>query len=87
MSAFPSSTVPDLSQNVIFAGNLSYFCEEQHLRELFAQCGHIERIRVCRSDDQTKPLQYGFVTMSTRAEAERILETLQGQLFMGRKLR
>lgn len=86
MSTF-AHTGPDLSQNVIFAGNLSYFCEEQNLRELFSQCGHIERIRVCRSDDQTKPLQYGFITMKTREDAETLLNMFQDYLFMGRKMR
>ncbi len=71
----------------IFIGNLSYFCEDQHLQQLCAQYGHVERVRVCRSDDQIKPLQYGFATMSTRAEAEKVVNALQGQLFMGRKLR
>ncbi len=83
-----SSTIkPDSSQNVVFVGNLSYFCEEQHLRDLFDQYGRIERIRVCRSEDQLKPLQYGFVTMSTRVEAERLVEMFHEHLFMGRKLR
>lgn len=87
--ALPSMTTKtnDLSQNVVFVGNLSYFCEEQHLRDLFDQYGRIERIRVCRSEDQLKPLQYGFVTMSTRVEAERLVEMFHEHLFMGRKLR
>jgi RNA recognition motif-containing protein len=83
----PKSAITKPSIPAVFFGNLSYFCQEQHLRELAAPYGRIERVCVCRSDDQKKPLQYGFVTMSNRAETERLVDVFHGCLFMGRKLR
>ncbi len=77
----------NLSGNILFVGNLSYFCESEHLYELFRQYGDLVHIEVVKNRKQSKSLMYGFATMETQAAAENIVDLLDGILFMGRKLR
>ncbi len=72
---------------VVFVGNLSYFCEEQHLRELVANYCRPESVRVIWNDDNTKSLMFGFVRLSSPQEAEHLERILDGMFFMGRHIR
>jgi RNA recognition motif-containing protein len=71
----------------LFVGDLSFFCQEQNLLELFEPFGHIVEARVRRSDNKGHSLMYGFVKMSNLAEAEKAAQALNDKLFMGRSLR
>jgi RNA recognition motif-containing protein len=75
------------ASRVLFVGNLSYFCEEQHLFELFSEYGRVEAVRIVQNVEKTKSLMYGFVTMSSHAEACQIVDLMDGHLFMGRKIK
>ena len=72
---------------ILFVGNLSFFCEESHLMELFSQYGHVQGIRILLNRKQNKSLMYGFVTMQSTVEAVEMVFLLDGHLFMGRKLK
>lgn len=72
---------------VLFIGNLCYFCEEQHLWELFSEYGCVEAVRVVQNVEKTKSLMYGFITMSSNQEAAQMVDLLDGHLFMGRKIK
>lgn len=72
---------------VVFVGNLSFFCEEQHLRELAMHYSRPESVRVIWNDDNTKSLMFGFVRLSTPQEAEQLERALDGMFFMGRHIR
>lgn len=72
---------------VLFVGNLSFFCEEQHLRELVSHYGRPESVRVIWNDDNTKSLMFGFVRLSTPQECEHLERLLDGMFFMGRHIR
>ena len=74
----------------LFVGNLSYFCVENHLLELFAPYGSVVHAEIRRTDrrgESKQSLLHGFVTMASREEAVSVMEHLHNQLFMGRKLR
>lgn len=75
------------ASRVLFIGNLSYFCEEHHLFELFAEYGCVEAVRVVQNVDKNKSLMYGFVTMSNHMEACQMVDLLNGHLFMGRNIK
>jgi hypothetical protein len=86
--------VPDLNKaiknykpNELFVGNLSYFCEEKDLYALFEENGHVEDVRIIKNDSGTRSLMFGFVTMSTIHETREMEKLLNGQMFMGRKLK
>ena len=72
----------------VFVGNLSYFCEEKDLQDLFNQYGNVRNVRMMRSSDgKHKSLMFGFVMLSTTQEAEQAQQLFNGHLFMGRHLR
>ncbi len=85
----PSPVPPSLvdKTTILFVGNLSFFCEESHLMELFSQYGHVQGIRILLNRKQNKSLMYGFVTMQSTVEAVEMVFLLDGHLFMGRKLK
>jgi RNA recognition motif-containing protein len=73
--------------NDLFVGNLSYFCREKDLLDLFAQHGQVLSGHIVYNDQRTRSLMYGFVTMSTEAEARSVATTLNNQIFMGRTIK
>ncbi len=70
----------------LFVGNLSYFCEENHLYELFNQFVQVLNVRIMRNHDRTKPLMFGFVAVQSEREVQELINLLNGHLFMGRHL-
>ncbi len=75
------------SDNVLFVGNLSYFCEETHLFDLFDQYTQVNGIRIIRNDLRTRSLMYGFVTLPSHHDALEMERMLNGTFFMGRRLK
>lgn len=72
----------------VFVGNLSYFCEEQHLYELFYEYSTVTNVRIIRGEGTSKrSLRYGFVAMSSLTEVQGVCRLLNNHLFMGRRLR
>ena len=73
--------------NGIFVGNLSFFCEENHLFDLFNEYGTVKNVRIVRNDNNTRSLMFGFVTMLSAHEAVEMARLLNNHLFMGRAIR
>ena len=71
----------------LYVGNLSYFCEEHHLWDLFGRIGNVDRCHIIRNYDRTRSLSYGFVCMTTVEEALFAIKVLNDQMFMGRALK
>lgn len=69
----------------IFVGNLSYFCTNKSLFDLFSTVGPVQAAMV-RKSRRNQPLHYGFVEM-TEKDAIKALEVMNNRDFMGRKLR
>ena len=70
----------------LFVGNLSYQATEEDLRELFQQAGTVESVRIITDQFTGRPRGFGFVEMSTKEEAERAIEQLNGRLFRDRNV-
>ncbi|MBI2460292.1 MAG: RNA-binding protein [Candidatus Rokubacteria bacterium] len=70
----------------LFVGNLSYQATEEDLRELFQQAGTVESVRIITDQFTGRPRGFGFVEMSSKEEAERAIELLNGRLFRDRNL-
>ncbi len=81
---------PVVKKDVI-VGNLSYFCEEKDLLDLFEPYADVTQVRIMRSDKNpekiNRSLLYGFVTFGTPHEAKEMATLMDGTVFMGRKLR
>ena len=71
----------------LFVGNLSFFCKEQHLCDLFNAYATVTNAHVVRGDDKVRSLLYGFVSVSCLQEWKEMQLLLNGHLFMGRNMR
>lgn len=74
-------------QNELFVGNLSYFCTEADLYNLFANFGVVQTLRIKHNDKGTRSLQFGFVCLSNLSEAEEARRVLNGAMVMGRNIK
>lgn len=82
-----NKTIKNYKPNELFIGNLSYFCEEKDLFDLFDQYGSVEDVRIIKNDTGTRSLMFGFVTMSSVHEAREMEKLLNNHMFMGRRIR
>ncbi|KAK5742450.1 hypothetical protein LTR17_003252 [Elasticomyces elasticus] len=71
--------------NRLYIGNIAYATTEADLRDLFEEfC--VGRVSVPVNPRTTRPLGYGFVDVSTFAEAERAVAELNGKVVLERKV-
>src|SRR6266536_1346894 len=70
----------------LFVGNLSFQATEEDLRELFQQAGTVESVRIVTDQFTGRPRGFGFVEMTTKEEAAKAIEMLNGRLFRDRNL-
>ena len=70
----------------LYVGGLSYSTTSETLRQHFAQCGTVESATVITDRLSGQSRGFGFVEMSTEAEAQAAIQKLNEQSFEGRKL-
>lgn len=70
----------------LYVGNLSYATTEEELRELFAQAGTVASVELIKDRDTNRSKGFGFVAMSTQAEAQDAINKFNGYLLGGRNL-
>src|SRR5437867_8386201 len=70
----------------LFVGNLSFQATEEDLRELFAQAGTVETVRIITDQSTGRPRGFGFVEMATKEAATKAGEMLNGRLVTDRNL-
>jgi RNA recognition motif-containing protein len=73
--------------NKLYVGNLSFDTREEDLQELFAAQGEVISARVITDRDTGRPRGFGFVEMAQSEDAQKAIEALDGQEFMGRNLK
>jgi RNA recognition motif-containing protein len=71
----------------LYVGGLSFSTTSESLREYFGQCGTVVSATVITDRLSGQSRGFGFVEMSTDAEARTAVQTLDGQPFEGRKLK
>ncbi|PKL59568.1 MAG: RNA-binding protein, partial [Methanomicrobiales archaeon HGW-Methanomicrobiales-4] len=62
----------------LYVGNLTYSVSENQLRELFAEYGSVESVKVIEQKG------FAFVEMSSSEEAQAALDALNQSVFEGR---
>ena len=72
--------------NKIFVGNLSFNVTENDLQDTFAAHGSVLETNLMTDRETGRPRGFGFVTMSTAAEAEAAIAALNGTTVDGRAL-
>ncbi len=70
----------------LYVGNLSYDVDSSVLEQLFAPHGTVESAEVIADRDTGRSKGFGFVQMSTDAEAQAAIAALNGQQNNGRAL-
>ena len=70
----------------IYVGNLNFNTSESALRDLFAEHGEVEEVRIITDRDTGRSRGFGFVSMPERDHATQAIETLNRQEFDGRTL-
>jgi RNA recognition motif-containing protein len=71
----------------LFIGGLAFSTSNERLREVFAQAGTVESATVVVDRDSGQSRGFGFVEMSTPAEADEAVKRFNGQEVDGRQLR
>ena len=70
----------------LFVGSLSYSTTEDSLKSFFAQAGTVESATIVNDRDSGRSKGFGFVEMSTDAEAAQAITTLNGKELDGRAI-
>jgi RNA recognition motif-containing protein len=70
----------------IFIGNLSFDTTSAELESLFSEVGQCDSATVVTDRDTGRSRGFGFVEMSSAAEAQQAITTLNGRELQGRTL-
>jgi len=71
----------------LYVGNLAADVTNKDLEELFVQAGTCESVAVITDRATGQSRGFGFVEMSSQAEAQRAIQQFDGQEFKGRTLK
>jgi len=64
--------------NKLFVGNLSFNITDQSLGNLFAECGTVASARIINDRETGRSKGFGFVEMSSAAEAQTAISRFNG---------
>ncbi len=71
----------------LFVGNLPFkIAEDKQLSEIFAEYGEVIQARIILDRETGRSRGFGFVTMATEDDAEKVIKALHGQNIEGRAL-
>jgi len=70
----------------LYVGNLPFSATDQSLSETFSQCGTVESSKVITDRETGRSKGFGFVEMSTDAEATAAIAKMNGQDNEGRAM-
>jgi RNA recognition motif-containing protein len=73
--------------NKIYVGNLNYATTEDELQNLFAAYGTVESVTIITDRYTGQAKGFGFVEMSSEAEAQAAISELNSKEFGGRQLK
>ena len=71
----------------LFVGNLSFETTSDEIRDLFSEVGPVDSCQVIMDRDTGRSKGFGFVEMSSKAEADAAKQKLDGQDLHGRALK
>src|SRR5262249_14989814 len=70
----------------LYVGNLAYQVGDADLEQLFSEFGTVESAQVIQDRDTGRSKGFGFVEMSSEAEAQAAIQGLHDQEVNGRRL-
>ena len=72
--------------NKLYVGNLAYSVGDENLQQRFAEFGTVTSAKVMMDRDSGRSKGFGFVEMSSPAEAQAAIRGLNGQSIDGRAI-
>jgi len=76
-----------MAKTSLFVGDLSIFCKEADLHDMFAPFGEILEIKIMRNEHTSQNLSYGFLKYSNPLSAKRAMTELNQVVLCGRPMR
>ncbi len=73
-------------ESKLYVGNLAYHVTEHTLRELFGQAGEIKEVTLILDRHSGQSKGFGFVEMTTQADAEKAIQMFNDYELEGRKI-
>lgn len=70
----------------LYVGNLPFSATDQILSDTFAQCGTVESSKIIIDRESGRSKGFGFVEMSTEAEAQDAITKFNGADYDGRPM-
>src|SRR6476646_9303841 len=70
----------------LYVGNLPFSATDQILSDTFSQCGTVESAKIITDRDTGRSKGFGFVEMSTEAEAQDAISKFNGADYDGRAM-
>jgi cold-inducible RNA-binding protein len=70
----------------LFVGNLSFNLTENDLQDAFAEYGTVTEVNVMMDRATNRPRGFAFVTMSSKEEADKAVQGMNGKQLDGRAL-
>ena len=70
----------------LYVGNLPFSATEEDLTSKFGACGTVESAKLITDRDTGRSKGFGFVEMSSDAEAQAAIDKLNGQDYGGRPM-
>jgi RNA recognition motif-containing protein len=83
----PQGREKEIMAKKLYVGNLSYKTSEDNLKNYFAEFGTVESVKIISDRDSGSSKGFGFVEMSSDAEAQAAISGSNGQELDGRKLK
>lgn len=72
--------------NKLYVGNLPFSATEQVLASSFGECGTVQSARIITDRESGRSKGFGFVEMSTPAEAQNAIAKFNGADWEGRAM-
>jgi RNA recognition motif-containing protein len=70
----------------LYVGNLPFSAVDENLVEIFSQCGKVISAKVITDRESGRSKGFGFVEMSTDAEAKDVIAKFDGADYDGRRM-
>ena len=71
----------------MYVGNLTFSVNEDDLKEVFAEFGEIESIKVIKDKFSGQSKGFGFVEMPSNSEADKAIKALNGSPMKGQAMK
>ncbi len=73
--------------NKLYIGNLPYSANQQTLQDTFGKCGTVDSVNVIMDRQTGQSKGFGFVEMSSSAEAQKAIQEINGSSIDGREVK